>query len=131
MNGASVDISATGVLSWEGTTRVLDVSTNGQGTGPRGNTFTRRGDYTATWDPGTECFALDGSWSTISGARTWSTDVVAFEKCGDACPAEGGHVSYHGGLSGVTIDVDFDGSASAAWETSNGQSGTISLSCTP
>lgn len=129
VNQASMDIDATGVLHWEGTTRVLDVTTNGQGTGPRGNTFTRSGDYTATWDSGSECFGLDGSWSTTIGARRWSTDVVAFEKCGDSCPAEGGHVSYHGGLSGVTIDVDFDGSAEASWETSNGRSGTLALYC--
>jgi len=131
VNGGSMDLDATGVLSFEGTTRVLSVSTNGQGTSARGNSFLRHGDYTASWDPGTSCLGLDGSWSTVVGARTWSTDVVAFEKCGDSCPAEGGHVSYHGGLSGVTVDVDFDGSASAAWETSNGQSGTVSMDCTP
>jgi hypothetical protein len=130
VNGGSMDVDAEGILSFDGSTRVLDVTTHGEGVGPRGTAFTRDGDYTVSWDPDTECFGLDGSWSTTIGLRRWSTDVSAFDKCGEGCPAAGGHVSYHGGLSGVTVDVDFDGSSTAAWESSRGSSGTIDLFCT-
>ena len=131
VNGATLDIDAQAVFSINNGTKRLAVTTSGNGTGPFGNAITRSGNYVLTWNAATSCLGLDGSWATTIGAHQWSTQVSAFSKCGAQCPAAGGSISHHGGLSNVTITVDFDGSATADWSTSNGYSGTINLLCQP
>ena len=129
VNGATMNIDAQAVYSQNGTQKRLSVQTTGTGTGPRGNAITRSGNYTLTWDAATSCLGLDGQWATTIAGYQWSTQVSAFEKCAAQCPAAGGSISHHGGLSGITITVDFDGTATAHWSTSNGHSGTVGLFC--
>ena len=131
VNGASIDIDALAVFSMNNGTKRLAVTTTGAGTGPFGNAITRSGNYVVTRTAATSCFGLDGSWATTVADHQWSTRVTALSKCGAQCPAAGGSISHHGGLSNVTITVDFDGSATADWSTSNGYSGTINLLCQP
>ena len=129
VNGATMDIDAQAVYSQNGTQKRLAVTTSGSGTGPRGNSITRTGNYVLTYDSASNCLGLDGQWATNIAGYQWSTQVSAFEKCAASCPAAGGSITHHGGLSGITITVDFDGSATASWSTSNGHSGTIGLLC--
>jgi hypothetical protein len=119
------------VFSINGGTKRLAVVTSGSGTGPFGNAISRSGNYVVTWNDATSCFGLDGSWATTVANHQWSTQVSALSKCGAQCPAAGGSITHHGGLSNLTIHVDFDGSATADWSTSNGYSGTINLLCQP
>src|SRR5262245_61556294 len=131
VNGASMDIDAQALYSVSGTTRRLAVTTAGAGTGPRGSAITRSGNYVLTWDAATSCLGLDGNWSTTIGGYQWWTQVSGFDKCGSQCPAAGGSISHHGGLSGITVQVELDGSAIASWSASNGRSGKIGLFCQP
>jgi hypothetical protein len=130
VNGGTLDISATGVYTVSGTTKTLVVTTMGSGIGPRGHMVTHDGDYTLTWDTATACRDFDGAWSTTVSDRTWMTTVSGFHRCGASCPMSG-TVSHTGGISGVTITLTFDGTATAQWTSSRGSSGTINLLCTP
>jgi hypothetical protein len=131
VNGADMNIDAQAVYSISGTTKRLQVATTGTGTGPRGSAIARTGSYTVTWDPTTSCVGLDGQWQTTIAGLQWSTQISGLDKCGSHCPAAGGTVTHHGGLSNITVTVDFDGSANADWSTSTGRTGTVSLFCTP
>jgi hypothetical protein len=128
VNGATMNLNSQAVYSVNGTAHELTVSTDGGGTGLRGNVIGRHGSYTLSWDTGTMCAALDGAWSTTIAGATWSTDVTGFKVCKNACPSAG-TIAHTGGLSRVTITVTFDGSASASWTSSRGSHGTVALFC--
>lgn len=128
VNGATLNLNSQAVYSVSGTTKTLVVSTDGGGTGPRGNQISRHGSYTVSWDTSTMCGTLDGDWSTGIGGATWSTTVSGYKQCKGSCPASG-TLAHTGGLSHVTITVTFDGSADAKWTSSRGRSGTVALLC--
>ncbi len=129
VNSASLDIDADATYARSGTSRSLTVTTEGSGTGPRGNSIDRKGDYTLTWDPSTSCASIDGSWSTdfsnASGAASRSNDVN-FSKCAGACPS--GSMTHHY-LGGASLTLKFDGTAVATWSASTGASGSVALAC--
>jgi hypothetical protein len=128
-NRATLDISATAVLSDAGGSRKLAVTTHGSGVGPRGNSFTRDGAYTVVHNPATACLSLDGQWTLdLSIGRTRSTTVTGLQRCDGMCPAAGGEL-VHTGLLGRTVTVTFNGGAEAAWSSSTGKSGTVDLTC--
>ena len=127
VNRATIDLSASAVLSDDGTNRKLVVATNSSGVGPRGNSFTRVGTYTVERNPATACVSLDGQWQLdVSNARSRSTTVTGLSRCDGMCPAAGGTI-VHTGILGRTVTVSFDGSDSASWTASNGHSGTVDL----
>lgn len=134
VNGATLNLNSQADYTVNGSAKKLVVSTNGGGTGAFGNSITRNGGYTLTWDDASMCGTLDGSWSTKIGptgnSDTWSTSIAGYAQCKYHCPSSG-TLSHTGGISKVTITVTFDGSASAKWATSRGRSGTIALFCAP
>ncbi len=127
INGASVDIANQGVYRRVGTRHEITGSVSGRGTGPRGNSFTRSGNRTVTWDPASACLTLDGSWMTDVEGRAWTTVVDGLAKCGHACPAHGGSIEWSSDRG--SLRVDFDGTDVAAWSTDNGREGTVELYC--
>lgn len=127
--GATLELDADALYTESGTARTLTVNTAGTATGPRGRQVERSGSYTVSWDAAAQCASLDGAWSTEAGARTWSTEVSGLQRCADQCPAAGGRIEHTGGVQGVTITIEFDGSDTASWSSSRGQSGTIDLMC--
>jgi len=138
--GGAVDIHATAIglqlgqttmnidsaiaRSTVGGARSMSVTTNGSGTGPLGNSITRQGTYTITWDQSSE--TINGLWSSTSGERSRAT-VKQITRCNQQCPT--GSITHNYG--GRTITIAFDGTAVAKWSSSNGRSGTINLVCTP
>jgi hypothetical protein len=127
VNGATVDINSTVKASQAGTVKKAEVVSDSSGTGPRGNTITRNGAYTATYDPTAECMSIDGTWMTKAGIRTGSTVVTGLKRCKGACPAAGGKVVHT--IARTVITVSYDGTPTAAWSASNGKSGTVTLQC--
>ncbi|HET9622693.1 MAG TPA: hypothetical protein VFP84_15075 [Kofleriaceae bacterium] len=134
VNGASLDIDATGTYAVTGTSHTLTVSTTGTGTGPFGRTIDHEGNYTVSWDPATQCHSIDGEWSTDIGLHTRANDV-SLSRCGGGCPT--GSV-IHTFLGGRSLTVTFDGTATASWSlagaTAGGAAeatGTVALSCQP
>ena len=122
-----VDVDATYATS--GTTHTLDVVTTGSSVGPRGE-LDHVGDYTVTWDSSTQCRSLVGSWATEAtladgrtGSRSTMTDI---ERCLGGCPTGTVARTFR---TGVTMNITFDGTATAQWTTSNGHSGTKLLPC--
>lgn len=129
VNRASLSISADATYASSGTSHTLTVQSSGDGTGPRGNDITHDGQYTVTWDTGSQCGGINGHWSTeLSSATTSVTrsNDVDLMACAGGCPS--GMVTHHF-LGGQTLTVTFDGTATASWSTSGGKSGTIALSC--
>jgi len=129
VNGAHLVVSLDATYTVSGTTHSLDVTTDGSGTGPLGNSIDHQGDYTVSWDSGTLCHSITGDWSTeFSNGTTSATrsNQVQMSRCAGGCPT--GSV-IHTGLRGVTLTLEFDGSNIATWSTSTGRSGTINLPC--
>lgn len=129
VNHAVLDVDTSAVYSSNGTTHSIAVTTTGTGTGPLGNTIDHNGDYTVTWDTASTCGSVAGSWSTEISSTTASatrSNQVNVMRCAGGCPTG---TLVHTGFGGVTLTVTFDGSATAAWTTSNGKSGTIALQC--
>lgn len=129
VNRATLDIDTTATYTIAGDTRTIVVHTDGSGVGPRGNDVEHVGDYTATWNPTTQCHTINGHWQTdISNttiAKERSNDVD-LERCAQGCPT--GTVTHHF-FGGASLTVTFDGTATAQWSTSRGGSGTITLQC--
>jgi len=129
VNRATMDLTASAVLSDDGGNRKLVVTTHSHGVGPRGNAFTRDGSYTVERNPATACVSLDGQWQLdVAGARDRSTTVTGLARCDGMCPTAGGRI-VHTGVLGHTVTVTFDGSAVASWTASTGRSGTVDLTC--
>jgi hypothetical protein len=128
-NKATADIDAMATFTSTGGTKMLTVTDSGSATGPRGNTLTRTGSYTATWGSG--CLALDGTWTTTVDAAKYTLDVSSYSVCEGACPAAGGSVTWTGPAR--TLDITFDGSADASYSEAGphgGAEGTVALFCT-
>ena len=125
VNGATLDVDADATYGVTGTTHTLAVQTTGSGVGPRGNTVDHDGNYTITWDTGSQCGSIAGHWSTEIGAATRSNDVDLM-RCAGSCPS--GTVMHHF-LGGASLTLTFDGSSVATWTGSNGNTGTVNLSC--
>ncbi len=131
VNQGTLDLSAVAIYSKNAAgLETAVVKTKGKGTGPKGNTGVRIGEYVVTRDRAAACVTLEGKWSTTwnSGAATSSTEVTGMAKCAGSCPAAGG-VIKHTGVLGKVMTVSLDGSQIATWTTSNGKSGTIELAC--
>jgi hypothetical protein len=125
VNRADLVIDATATYAVSGTAHTLTVETMGSGTGPRGNAVDHDGNYTITWDTGSQCRSIDGHWQTDLGSRERSNDV-SLQRCAGGCPT--GTVTHHF-LAGASLTVTFDGTDVAHWTTSAGVTGTTQLSC--
>jgi hypothetical protein len=132
VNGATLDIDATGAYAVTGTSHTLTVTTTGTGTGPFGRNIDHEGNYTVSWDPATQCHSIDGDWSTDLGLHT-RANAVSLSRCGAGCPT--GSV-VHSFLGGRSLTIQFDGTATAAWSLAGAAggsaveaSGTVALSC--
>lgn len=126
-NKVTFDLNATVKASQAQGVRKAEVVANSSGTGPRGQSVSRNGQYTATYDFATECITIDGTWETKSGLRTATTVVTGFKWCKGGCPSSGGSIVWTQGKTVVT--VTYDGSAVAKWATAAGRSGTVNLKC--
>ena len=126
-NGATLNITSSGVLATTASAKKLSVSTSGTGTGTRGNDLKRDGTYTVTWDG--SCITLDGAWATVAAGRTWTTTVSSYKRCTGMCPAAGGTLVYAGGISGLTMTITVAGDNTARWSTSTGKTGTVIIAC--
>ncbi len=127
-NGAVLDLNATVVATQTNGVRNATVTTHATGTGARGFALTREGTYDLSYDPTAECLTLDGSWTTTVGLKTASTTIANYTRCKGTCPAAGGSL-VHTTRAGAAVTVTYDGSANAAWASSNGKSGTLALTC--
>ncbi len=130
INGATMTLDSKADYSVSGSVQTLTVNTDGSGTGAFGNTITRNGSYTLTWDAASACATLDGAWSTGINSATWSTSISNYAQCAAHCPTSG-LLTHTGGLSHITWTVSFDGSAQAKWTSSRGPSGVFGLLCLP
>lgn len=177
VKGDDEELSITGdaTLDFDGTERVLEVSTDAEGTDRDGGAMTRTAHHVRSFDTETSCYSLDGEWVTTTpddadeSSGSDERSVSDFVQCGGACPGSGtvigeighgmryggrhgggGHRGGHGGCgrhggmndgaagergwadaAGVTVTVEFDGSAEAEWTASNGDSGVLPLDCEP
>lgn len=129
VNGATLDVDATGTYTVTGTGHTLSVKSTGTGTGPRGRNIDHEGNYTISWDTATQCHTIDGAWSTDIGLLNRSNNVQ-LSRCAAGCPT--GTV-VHNYLGNRTLTITFDGTATADWSLTGGSgggaNGTVSLSC--
>jgi hypothetical protein len=129
VNRASIAFDVTANYSVSGTMHSLAVTTNGDGTGPLGNTIDHDGQYTINWDTLSQCGSIDGTWSTEFSSTTASatrSNQVNLMRCAGGCPT--GTV-VHTGLRGATLTLTFDGTNVATWSASTGASGSVNLPC--
>lgn len=125
IDGATINLAVDATYRASNGTNSIDVSSSSSGVGPRGHAITHAGDYTASWDG--NCASVDGSWATANEASRRSLEV-SVERCLAACPT--GSVTRTR-LDNSTLEVTFDGSNLARFESSRRGSGTIALACTP
>jgi hypothetical protein len=132
INGVEMDIDCDALYEIVGAdVSRLTISSSSSAVGPRGNSVGHNGDFTATFDAEAECIAIDGEISTSANSFMWSFSAQGYERCMGACPTTGGTVGFQGGISGLAVTIEFDGSDRARWSTSTGRSGTILLLCSP
>lgn len=133
VNDGTLDVDAVAVYKKDASSGIETavVETHGKGTGPKGNTGDRTGNYTITRDQAAGCVSIEGKWSTLwngSKVAKSSTEVTGLSKCKGECPASGGKI-VHTGVLGRVLTLTTDGSNVAQWSTSGGKSGTVNLEC--
>jgi hypothetical protein len=129
VNGADLEVDATAQYTRTGDDREIVVHSTGSGTGPRGNAIEHQGDYTLTWNPTSQCGSVAGHWQTdFTGATATAerSNDVDVSRCATGCPT--GTITHHY-LRGASMTITFDGTATAAWSTSLGGTGTVTLQC--
>jgi hypothetical protein len=127
VNQAIMDVASKGLLTNNGATKTLTISSAGNGVGPRGNKFVRTGSFTLVADPATECLSLDGAWQLSVGTVARSTTITGVKVCKNSCPSAG--TISHTGFRGRNVTVTFDGSTEANWKTSLGRDGSVQMQC--
>lgn len=116
--------------------QTLDINTQSTGTPDGGGRIVRNGDYTVSFNSGTDCYEIQGNWSTTPGTSgVYTTVVNNYDRCGEGCPGNGGNITYTG-LEGTgggeqdAITITFDGDGDARWVSTGLRSGTVDLICT-
>ncbi len=122
---ASVSYTASADVATD--SRNARVTSSGSAMGRRGHVIAYEGTYDLRWNGSSECAGIDGTWTTTIGARTYTTQVAGWQRCGDGCPADGGSIGYTGPSASVV--VSYDGTQQASWTSGGGGSGTIDLFC--
>lgn len=125
VNGATVDLNTTATVTGPAGARTAQVATQSHGTSARGLSFTRSGNYTASWD-GT-CLGLGGTFSTEVARASWTTTVTDFRVCRSECP-QSGTIAVTGS-GGRTTTVAFSGGPSATVTGAAGRTTTVRLFC--
>lgn len=137
VNDAVMTINVTGAISEQDGQRALDMTTSGAGSLGQGTVVGRAGTWNATFDA--SCLTLGGQWTTTINTDTfWNTAVTNLTKCGASCP-DSGTITYTGldnpdaetDLNARNVTITFDGDATAAWVSTRGAVGNLSLACTP
>jgi hypothetical protein len=129
LNQSVLKVDSTATITFNGSTASLEVASQCEGTGPRGNTATISGSYSLGFNTELQCMTLQGNWSAVVYNTTWTLAITDFQRCGNACPKSGGRVEFAGGIKDVTIMVDFNGTNRASWSSTRGSSGVIQLQC--
>lgn len=127
INQATISFTTSGSVAIIGDERQVTASTEATVVGRRGHVMTRSGSYTMSWNPVTECFGLDGSWTASVDDASWTAAVTQYEHCVGGCPM--GELSWN--TSGTRLTIVFDGSNEAAWMTEGRREreGTVRLFC--
>jgi hypothetical protein len=129
INRATIDSwQATAVITTSGQQRTMTWNASLSGTTGRGRHFDRTNQKTVSWTVGVECVSASGQSSgDILGAHLQTT-VVSWQRCAEACPQAGSEISVKNLDKGDTIDIKYDGGASAEL-TLDGKSMEIGLAC--
>lgn len=127
-NGATVNLSTSGMFSVSNDQKTLQANSQSTGTGAYGNSITHMGMYSLVWPTGTGCATINGSFSGVgsgsfSGTTTQITNYVA---CMNQCPQSGMTLSS---FNGGSVTLTFNGSSNAQCSASNGASAAIPLNC--
>jgi hypothetical protein len=130
INKATVDHwQATAKIVASGTTRTMTWDAQLSGKGARGEVFSRKNHKTIGWTLGAGCISVDGysdgQWASVN----LHTDVKAFQWCRGACPNASSEVTIKNVDSGKTIDLTFDGDATATFTSADGSKKEIQLAC--
>jgi hypothetical protein len=116
----NLQIDATAAYTQTGTARLLTVSslTNHQ-----------MAQYTVSWQQGGDCATVDGTVvSPQSNGLTATNTFSGYVICRTGCPRSG-TVTRQDPSTGVTVTTTYNGSASASFSRSDGQTGTLTLAC--
>jgi len=127
VNDGVGDWKATSVGTNAGLVRTIDVTTDWKGYTADNRATSRKGTYKAVLDFGEICVGLDGDWNTKIGLIAWDTAVEGYRVCKDACPVEGGTVTWTSGMKSTVLN--YDGTDTASWSNSDEKSGTLKLAC--
>jgi hypothetical protein len=126
IDGAIIDLDVDATLTVDNVgDRVLEVTSDIEGTGRLGREIHHAGDFTARYAAEGDCVGVDGAWSTEGGDYTTATSVSGFERCAAQCPSAGAHIELS--LPSRTVTLAFDGSEVVSWSSTRGTEGTITL----
>jgi hypothetical protein len=133
VNGHAVHHSADGDITIDGTKR--DVAWKGEWNRDNdlGITVSHTHDLAIVVDTSTGCKTTNGTGVTMVGPREIDSKVEDLQVCktatGQGCPS--GTVIHTAKISGKSITVDFDGSATADVTGPKGHTADVPLVCTP
>jgi hypothetical protein len=129
INGGAASFTADAAVAHASGTRTIEATIHLSASGIRGTHVTRDGTLTARWMDSWGCLLVDDARDTTTiDARTWSATTTAVSFCIGECPMAGGAIAWTSDEG--TIDLTYDGSASAAWSVAApAESGTVALTC--
>lgn len=129
-NGIDVEHHADVLVSLEDGGRRVLWQGGFSGTGLKGKPFSNASDFDLfLGDDG--CDRLNGHSTSEVGLRGLTLDFEDVERCGPPGTCPSGVISATGKLSGVTIDLVFDGTATLVARGENGGELEVKLKCTP
>jgi len=113
-------IDATALYTQIGTARLLTVSSMTNG---------KTGQYTVSWQQGGDCATVDGTVTTASARAGSATNTFSqYVICRTGCPRSG-TVTRQNPQTGIAVTTTYNGTASASFVRSDGQTGTLTLAC--
>lgn len=131
VNGAKLDGTATATITANGAARTMTWGGSLDGVTANGKKFSHESNSTVTWSLGDKCFAMSGSSDGAIRGREIKVEVDDYSRCGRGCPEAGGKIVVTNVAKDKSIELDFDGTATAEFTNATGRTTAVPLLCKP
>jgi hypothetical protein len=119
MNRATIDWTATAVITASGAMRTMDWNGHFTGTTGGGRAIERDNTKVVTWTVGDSCFEINGKSTGNVTGKDLTTELINYKRCRAACPEAGSEIKITRDSTGRSVDLTY-GTGTATFTDAKG-----------
>jgi hypothetical protein len=128
INGATLDWTASAVVTANGAARDMVWDGAFTGTTARGRAIHRTNHKDYTWTVGGSCLGVNGSSDGNVSGRELKIDIIGYDRCTGACPQSGSEIKVTDVSTGAVYDLTY-GNDTATYTDPQGHSTEFTPLC--